>query len=186
MTDERRPSRDEVARAAGRTIPDVLAPGLRVLFCGINPSLYSGAVGHHFARPGNRFWKARHLSGFTDRVLSPFEDAELAQDGLGLTNLVGRSTVSAAELSAEELREGAVRLERNVRQIDPRVVAVLGIGAYRKAFARPKAELGRQPEVLAAARLWVLPNPSGVNAHYQIDALADAFAELRSATEPER
>jgi double-stranded uracil-DNA glycosylase len=151
-----------------------------VLFAGINPSLYSGAVGHHFARPGNRFWGALHDSGFTDRLVSPCEDRELLGYGLGVTNLVGRSTAAADQLTADELRGGAEVLERKVEAFAPAVVAVLGIGAYRVAFSRPRATVGQQAERMGEARLWVLPNPSGLNAHYQAADLAHAFAELRA------
>jgi TDG/mug DNA glycosylase family protein len=176
----RRPTRDEISAAEGAEIPDVIARGLAVLFCGINPSLYSGAVGHHFARPGNRFWRALLASGFTDRLVPPHEDRELLGYGLGVTNLVGRSTAAADELTADELRRGAETLERKVETFAPAVVAVLGIGAYRVAFFRPRATVGPQAERIGRARLWVLPNPSGLNAHYQAAALAGAFAELRA------
>jgi TDG/mug DNA glycosylase family protein len=178
--DPRRPTRDEISAAEGAEIPDVIARDLAVLFCGINPGLYSGAVGHHFARPGNRFWGALQASGFTDRLVSPHEDRELLAYGLGVTNLVGRSTAGADELTAEELRRGAEALERKVEAFAPAVVAVLGIGAYRVAFSRPRATVGPQAERIAGARLWVLPNPSGLNAHYQAAELAGAFAELRA------
>jgi TDG/mug DNA glycosylase family protein len=178
-----RPGKEELLAAKGRTIPDVLAPGLRVLFCGINPSLYSAAVGHHFARPGNRFWPALHRSGFTPRLLHPSEDAELLDYGLGLTNLVERATATAKELSNRDFREGGERLRRKVQAHAPRVLAVLGIGAFRLAFGRPKAGPGLQEESLAGTRLWVLPNPSGLNAHFQLPALAAAFRELRRALE---
>jgi TDG/mug DNA glycosylase family protein len=164
-------------------VPDVLEPGLRVVFCGINPGLYSAAVGHHFARPGNRFWKALHASGFTARLLTPDEERELLRDGLGITNLVERATAAASELTDEELRGGAPSFEGKVRRLRPRAVAVLGVTAYRAAFHRPKAELGRQQEPLANARVWVLPNPSGLNAHHQLDDLARRFAELRRAVD---
>src|SRR5687768_261010 len=143
---ERRPTKAEIAAAVGSTVPDVIARGLAVLFCGINPGLYSGAVGHHFARPGNRFWRALQASGFTDRLVSPHEDRELLGYGLGVTNLVGRSTAAANELTAEELRRGAEALECNVEEFAPRVVAVLGIGAYRVAYSRPRATVGPQAE----------------------------------------
>jgi len=176
-----RPTREQVAAADDRTIADVLASGLDVLFCGINPSRYSGAVGHHFARPGNRFWRALHGAGFTDRVLSPFEDAELPSFGLGLTNLVRRSTAAASDLRPGELLAGARSLRAKVRRYKPRAVAVLGLTAYRSGFARPKASLGEQPDGLAPARLWVLPNPSGLNAHHQLPDLIERFAELRAS-----
>ena len=164
-------------------MPDVIAPGLRVLFCGINPGLYSAAVGHHFARPGNRFWSTLHAAGFTDRLLSPSEERELLRTGLGITNVVARATASAGELSTAELVEGGRRLEVKVRRHRPRLLAVLGIGAYRTAFARPAAAVGLQPETIGPSRIWVLPNPSGLNAHYQRDELARMFRALRVAVE---
>src|ERR687892_1933906 len=142
----RRPTKQELAAAVSKRLPDVIAPGLQVLFCGINPGLYSGAVGHHFARPGNRFWKVLHRAGFTDRELSPYEERELLDVGIGITNLVNRTTASAADLDAAELRRGAPRLERKVRRYRPAVVAFAGMGAYRVAFRCPRAELGRQAE----------------------------------------
>lgn len=178
-----RPSRAQLAAAAGKTVPDVIAPGLRVLFCGINPGLYSAATGHHFARPGNRFWLALQRAGFTQRVLAPWEERLLLERGCGITNLVARATASAAELAPAELVAGRRRLAAKVRRHAPAIVAVLGVGAYRAAFAAPRAALGPQPEPLAAARVWVLPNPSGLNAHYQIDALVRLFAQLRRAAE---
>jgi TDG/mug DNA glycosylase family protein len=167
--------------AAGKTVPDVIAPGLRVLFCGINPGLYSGATGHHFARPGNRFWPALHGGGFTPRVLKPWEERELLAWGHGITNLVARATATAAELSKEEFVAGARRLARKVKRYQPEWVAVVGIGAYRAAFGRPKAVIGPQPERIGSARLWLLPQPSGLNANHQMPALAAAFGELRRA-----
>lgn len=149
-----------------------------MLFCGINPGLTSAATGHHFARPGNRFWPALHEAGFTSRRLAPAEQRLLLERGIGITNLVARATASAAELSAAELARGRRRLEAKVRRLAPRVVAVLGIGAYRTAFARPRAGLGPQPERLAGAALWVLPNPSGLNAHYTLRDLAALFRAL--------
>ena len=164
-------------------MPHVIAPGLRVLFCGINPGLYSAAVGHHFARPGNRFWSTLHAAGFTDRLLSPSEERELLRTGLGITNVVARATASAGELSAAELVEGGRRLEVKVRRHRPRFLAVLGISAYRTAFGRPAAAVGLQPETIGPSRIWVLPNPSGLNAHYQRDELARMFRALRVAVE---
>jgi TDG/mug DNA glycosylase family protein len=156
----------------------VIAPGLRVLFCGINPSLISAASGHHFARPGNRFWPALHEAGFSPRRLAPAEQRLLLESGIGLTNLVARPTATAAELTRAELDAGRRRLDAKVRRLSPRVVAVLGIGAYRQAFARPHALLGLQPERLGSAALWLLPNPSGLNAHYRLRDLVALFREL--------
>ncbi len=175
------PTRGQVAAAVGRTVPDVIASGLDVLFVGINPGLYSGAVGHHFARPGNRFWRTLAGAGLTERVLSPYDDGELVTFGLGITNLVERATARADLLRDDELRAGAVRLRAKVRRFGPRAVAVLGVTAYRIAFGRPPAGVGEQPEQLAAARLWVLPNPSGLNAHYQVPDLIAVFADLRAS-----
>jgi double-stranded uracil-DNA glycosylase len=176
-----RPTRAEVAAAAGRTIPDVIAPGLAVLFCGINPGLYSAATGHHFARPGNRFWPALHDAGFTDRRLHPSEQALLLEWGLGVTNLVDRATARADELTAAELRAGGRALGGKARRFRPEWVAVVGVTAYRTAFGRPQARTGEQPDRLGGARVWVLPNPSGLNAHHTPASLAEAFAELRAA-----
>ena len=176
-----RPTRAQIAAAENARIADVAAPGLAVLFCGINPGLYSGAVGHHFARPGNRFWPALHASGFTDRVLSPFEEDLLPSYGLGITNLVARATATADALGDDELRRGARTLRAKAGRLRPRFVAFLGFGAYRTAFGRPRATLGEQDHALGETRVWLLPNPSGLNAHYQLPDLARAFAELRAA-----
>jgi double-stranded uracil-DNA glycosylase len=176
----RRPTKSEVQAAAGRTVPDVIAPGLDVLFCGINPGLYSGATGFHFARPGNRFWPTLHGAGFTDRLLDPSEEHHLLDAGCGITNLVTRATATAAELANEELAGGRHELERKVQQYAPRWLAVLGIGAYRTAFGRRGAGIGEQVERLGSTGLWVLPNPSGLNANYQLPELIRLFGELRS------
>jgi TDG/mug DNA glycosylase family protein len=178
-----KPTREQVQAAEGKPLPDRIAPGLQGLFCGINPGLYSAAVGHHFARPGNRFWKALHGAGFTARELSPFEDRELLKLGYGLTNLIERATATAKELAPEEFVRGRQRLEAKVRRAQPRFIAVLGISAYRRALRRRKAGVGEQPETLSGARLWVLPNPSGLNAHYQLDDLVREYAALRAALE---
>ncbi|MEU6232487.1 G/U mismatch-specific DNA glycosylase [Kitasatospora sp. NPDC047058] len=164
-------------------MPDVAAPGLRVLFCGINPGLWSGATGHHFARPGNRFWPALHRSGFTPRLLRPDEQAELLGLGLGITNVAPRATAKADELTADELRAGGAALAERVLRLRPRVLAVLGIGAYRTAFGRRTAAVGPQPEGIGETEVWVLPNPSGLNAHYTPDGLAEEFRRLREAVE---
>jgi TDG/mug DNA glycosylase family protein len=166
-----------------RTVEDVIAPGLSVLFCGINPGLYTAWTGHHFAKPGNRFWPALHAAGFTDRVLAPSEERLLLERGYGVTNVVQRTTATAAELSSAELERGGVVLEEKVLRYAPRWLAVLGIGAYRAAFHRPRAALGPQPETIGETRLWVLPNPSGLNANYSLQALADLLRELRLAAE---
>lgn len=176
-----KPTRAELEQAEGKTVPDILAADLRILFCGINPGLYSGAVGHHFARPGNRFWPALYLSRLTPRRLEPFEERELLDYRLGITNLVPRATAAAAVLSAQELAEGGRRLLAKLEQYSPLALAVLGIGAYRQAFAQPQTVLGLQPRRLAGTPVWVLPNPSGLNAHYRLDELAELFAELDRA-----
>ncbi|GIE97031.1 G/U mismatch-specific DNA glycosylase [Paractinoplanes rishiriensis] len=177
----RKPTPAEVAAAAGRTIPDVLGPDLRVLFSGINPSLYSAATGHHFARPGNRFWPALHRAGFTDRLLHPSEQAVLPTAGLGITNVVARATARADELSPAELIDGGRILRALVDRWRPRFLAVLGVTAYRTAFGHPKARVGPQPDPIGDTPVWVLPNPSGLNASYQLDRLALEFARLREA-----
>jgi double-stranded uracil-DNA glycosylase len=176
-----RPTKQELQAAFGATIPDVIAPGLKVLFVGINPSLYSGATGHHFARPGNRFWPALHGSGFTDRVLHPSERRELLARGLGVTNLVARATTAATELTDAEIRTSARRLRAKIGRYRPGWVAFLGIGAYRIAFREKRAAVGRQERNIGGSGVWVLPNPSGLNAHYQLPELARLFAELREA-----
>ena len=176
----RRPIPAEIQAARGRTIRDVIRNDLDVLFCGINPGLYTAATGHHFARPGNRFWPALHDAGFTARRLHPWEQDELLEAGCGATNLVARATTTAAELDDGELRAGRRRLERKVRRYEPRVVAIVGIGAYRVAFDRPRATLGLQPDTIAGAAVWVLPNTSGLNANHQADHFAKLFEELRT------
>jgi len=157
----------------------VIAPDLRVLFCGINPGLYTAAVGHHFARPGNRFWPTLYAAGFTDRLLSPFDERELLKSGYGITNVVSRTTVSADLLTKEEIVAGGERLRAKVLRFRPRVLAVLELGAYRTAFNKPKAVVGRQENLMGATVLWVLPNPSGLNANYQATDLARLFRQLR-------
>jgi TDG/mug DNA glycosylase family protein len=174
-----RPSKDQLSAAVGKTISDLIAPNLQVLFCGINPSLYSAVVGHHFARPGNRFWPALHHSGFTPRLLHPSQEAELLRYGLGITNIYEHATATAAELSRQQIAAGGARLQARVLTYMPRVLAVLGISAYRTAFDRPEAKLGLQSDRLADTIVWVLPNPSGLNAHFQLPELAAVFRDLR-------
>jgi double-stranded uracil-DNA glycosylase len=183
MIEPHRPTRAELAAAYGRRVPDLIAPDLKVLFCGINQSLYSAATRHHFARPGNRFWPALHASGFTTRVLKPWEEHLLLDQGLGITNLVSRATAAADELEAGEFHRARQNLARKVRLYRPRCVAVLGIGAYRLALDSPHATAGKQPKRLGAAALWVLPNPSGLNANHQLADLAKAFRSVREFIE---
>ena len=176
-----RPTPADLVAARGKSIPDVIAPGLDVLFVGINPSLWSGAVGLHFARPGNRFWRALHEAGFTDRLLAPHEGSELLKRRIGVTNLVNRATASADELDIADYERGGRRIATKVRRYRPKNVAFVGMGAYRVAFGRPRAFGGRQEQRLAGADVWVLPNPSGRTAGYQMPALARAFRELRES-----
>lgn len=178
-----KPTQAQLAAAVGGTLKDLIAPHLKVLFCGINPGLYSAAIGHHFGRPGNRFWPALHTGGFTGRLLSPFEEQEVLKHGYGLTNLVSRATASAAELTDTELRAGGRRLLSKIERYHPRLVAFLGITSFRCAFRQPDAKLGRQSERLAGAIAWVLPSPSGLNAHHRPRDLARLFTELRLAIE---
>ena len=154
-----------------------------MLFCGINPGLYSAATGNHFARPGNRFWPALHAGGFTPRRLWPWEKDLLLAEGYGLTNLVARATASADELAPAEFVAGRKKLEQKLRRYRPRIVAFLGMGAYRHAFGSPRATLGEQPDRFEGARVWVLPSPSGLNANYQMDALVALLRELRKAAQ---
>lgn len=181
--DARSPRPDRAALEAARTrrVADVVAPDLAVLFCGINPGLYTAAVGHHFGRPGNRFWPALFASGFTPRRFAPGDQAALLGLGLGITNLVARTTATADELSPEEIVAGYATLARKLRRLQPRCIAFLGVTAYRVATRNPRASLGRQPAPLSGALVWVLPNPSGLNAHHQPDTLARLFRELRDA-----
>jgi TDG/mug DNA glycosylase family protein len=181
-----RPTKSDLGAARDRFLPDVLPPDgapLRVLISGINPGLYSGATGHHFARPGNRFWPALHLSGFTPRLLAPSEQDLLPSYGLGITNLARRTTARADELTAEELREGGLRLRALVGRHRPAYLAVAGVTAYRTAFGHPHAKIGPQDEGFGEARLWILPNPSGLNASWPLPKIAEEFARLREAAD---
>jgi TDG/mug DNA glycosylase family protein len=159
-------------------VPDLVGPDLLVLFCGINPGQRSGETGLHFARAGNRFWKLLQAGGFTERVLDPAEQSGLPALGVGITNLVERATVAASEISAQELRFGAGALEAKVSALGPRCVAVLGLQAYRTAFGRPKSTIGRQEERLGRSTLWLLPNPSGLQARYQLPEMTSFFRQL--------
>ncbi|MFG2409164.1 G/U mismatch-specific DNA glycosylase [Streptomyces brevispora] len=175
---------DELQAARDRTAPDVVVGGLRVLFCGINPSLMTAATGHHFAFPGNRFWPVLHLSGFTSRLLMPSEQSELLRYGLGITNVVARSTARADELSAEEFRAGGKILTAKVERLRPQWLAVVGITAYRTAFGERRAQIGPQERTIAGARVWALPNPSGLNAHWTAQSMAEEYGRLRMAVAP--
>jgi len=179
------PTRAELLAAGDRLLPDVIATGLDVVFCGINPGLYSAWSGHHFARPGNRFWPALFGAGFTPRLLAPSEQALLPSLGLGITNVMPRASARADELSRAELTAGAVRLTRLVAEYQPRVLAVLGVTAYRQAFAAPDAVVGRQAESIGSTVVWVLPNPSGLNAHYQLPALIEQFSRVLEVVRPQ-
>ena len=176
-----RPTKAELQAARNKTVPDVIAPGLDVLFCGINPGLYTAAIGHHFGKPGNRFWPALHRSGFTPTELSPYDEARLLDLGLGVTNVVMRTTATADELTDDEYRAGARALRRKVLRYKPRYLAVLGLGAYRVGFGIRKAAVGLQDETIGSTKVWLLPNPSGLNAHYQLPDLAREFRKLRNA-----
>ena len=179
VTSTRRPSSGDLTAARDTTIPDVVAPGLRVLFAGINPGLYSAATGYHFARPGNRFWPTLCAAGFTDRVLRPEEQRQLLPLGLGITNVVARATARADELTPAEIRAGARVLTAKVERLAPQWLAVVGITVYRTAFDHPGATTGRQEQTLGDTGLWVLPNPSGLNALWTTPRLAEAFGDLR-------
>ncbi len=178
-----KPTKAQLAEAVHLTVPDLIAPGLQVLFCGINPGLYTAAIGRHFGRPGNRFWPALYGAGFTPRQLLPWDQDELLALGIGITNMVERTTATAAELSPDEYVRGGARLARDVTRYAPRVVAFLGIGAYRSAFRRPKAALGLQAERIGTSALWVLPSPSGLNANHQLADLVALFGALRAWVE---
>jgi TDG/mug DNA glycosylase family protein len=178
-TSSGRPSKAALLAAQNKGIEDVIAPGLRVLFVGINPGLYTAWSGHHFARPGNRFWPTLHAAGFTARLLHPSEQRELLKDGYGITNLVNRASATADEVEPAEFVAGRKRLGAKVRKYRPKIVAFLGVGAYCHGFGLKKAVIGRQPERFEGAEVWVLPNPSGLNANYQLPQLAELFRALR-------
>lgn len=177
-----RPTAAELEAARAATVPDVIADGLDILFCGINPGLYSAHTGHHFARPGNRFWPALHRAGLTPRQLRPEEQHLLPRWGMGITNLVARATARADELTARELTAGGTTLRDKLTRHRPRLLAVLGVGAYRTAFAAPRARVGLQPGELADTPVWVLPNPSGLNAHWSLAAIATELDRMRRHT----
>ncbi|HWR88535.1 MAG TPA: G/U mismatch-specific DNA glycosylase, partial [Acidiferrobacterales bacterium] len=179
-----RPTPAELRAARNKRVPDVIAPRLKVLFVGINPGLYSAAVRHHFARPGNRFWPALQRAGLTPRLFSPYEERELLKHGLGITNIVNRASAAAAELGKRELASGGKRLTAKIARLRPRIVAFLGIDAYRSAFGAKRITVGPQPQRLGGAVVWVLPNPSGLNAHYQLTDFVLWFRRLRTEGHP--
>lgn len=179
---ETRPTPAQLEAARDVLIPDVIAPDLKVLFCGINPGLWSGAVSRHFARPGNRFWPALHASGFTPELFTSARQDELLALGLGISNVVDRTTARADELSVEEYREGARILTAKAAEYRPAWIAIVGITAYRTAFERRTAQIGPQDARIADSRVWALPNPSGLNARWTIPKLAEAFRAFRLAT----
>lgn len=181
---QRAPTREQLQAAYDQTVPDLVQPGLAVLLCGINPSLWSGVVGHHFANPSNRLWPTLHASGWTTKRLHPSQTEELLAAGLGITNLVPRATARADELTDDELRAGLPRLEQLAERVRPRWVALLGLTAYRVATGEPKAGVGPQERTIGGARVWLLPNPSGLNASWQLPRLAAAYGELRAAAGP--
>jgi double-stranded uracil-DNA glycosylase len=184
VTGPPRPTPADLDAARDRTIPDVIAAGLRVVFAGINPGLYSAATGYHFARPGNRFWPALHNSGFTGRLFRPDEQEQLLGLGLGITNVVARATARADELRPEEFVQGASILNEKIARLQPRWLAVVGVTAYRAAFGHRDATVGPQDAAIGDTRMWVLPNPSGLNAHWAAASLAGEFARLRAAASP--
>jgi len=175
---DHKPTKEDMMDAVNRTVPDLIDHDLKVLFCGINPGLYSGATGLHFAKPGNRFWKVLHQAGFTARQLQPWEEHELLESGYGITCFCRRTTARADELTAEEMVEGGKTLAKKIEKYRPRALAVLGLGAYRTAFNEPKARLGLQEKRMGDTEIWLLPNPSGLNAHYQIPDLVELFRGL--------
>jgi TDG/mug DNA glycosylase family protein len=181
--DKFKPTKEDLRDAVNRTTEDLIDYNLKVLFCGINPGIYSGATGFNFAKPGNRFWKTLHLAGFTERLLHPSEEGELLENGYGITSFCRRTTATAAELSSEEIIQGGKNLVSKIEEFTPQFLAVLGISAYRTAFNRPKAKLGLQKEIIGKTRLWLLPNPSGLNAHYQLSDLVKLYGELRQTVE---
>jgi TDG/mug DNA glycosylase family protein len=174
-----KPSKAQIVAARDKLVPDLVAKDLIVLFAGINPGLYTAAIGHHFGRPGNRFWPALHAGGFTPRLFSPFEAPLLLDMGYGITNVVERATARADELSDDELRAGGRRLEAKVRRWRPTVVAFVGFHPYRVVSGIKNAGVGLQEPLFGGSHAWVLPNPSGLNAHYLPAALGQLFGDLR-------
>lgn len=180
---QRKPTKQDLEEAKNKTVPDLVKSNLKVLFVGINPGLYTSAIGHHFGRPGNRFWPALFASGFTPRLFSPYESDKLLDLDLGITNMVKRTTLRADELSKQELLQGRKDLEQLVLRYKPKYICILGIGSYRTAFEKPKAQMGLQDETIGNTKIWVLTNPSGLNAHATPTKLKELFSDLRDAVE---
>ena len=178
-----KPTKQQLLASVNGTVPDVIAPNLKVLFVGINPGLYSAATRRHFARPGNRFWPALRDGGFTDGLMSPFDNEKLLARGYGITNIVRRATNAADELSKDEIIRGAKTLVRKIHKFQPHIVAILGVGSYRTAFKRPDAQIGRQEETIGDSIVWLLPNPSGLNAHFIPSKLAVIFRQLKAESD---
>ena len=178
-----KPTKEQIEKARDKTVPDIIAPSLKVLFCGINPGLYTAAVGHHFARPGNRFWPVLYFAGFTPRQLSPFEERELLNWGYGITNIVERASANATDLCRQELENGGRELVSKVLRFSPCILAVLGVGAYKASFNTPLSRPGLQQKRIGSTSIWVLPNTSGINANYQIEELVKMFKELKNFAE---
>ena len=179
----KKPSPIELKKAYGKTLPDVIGPRLKILFVGINPGLYTAAIGHHFGRPGNRFWPALHSSGLTEKQLSPYEERDLLKLRMGITNVVPWATTSAEELTKKDFIKGSRNLISKIKRYRPKVVAFLGMGAYRTAFSKPKAKLGQQLEKIGPSQIWVLPNPSGLNANYQPKDFKRLFSRIKRAVQ---
>lgn len=174
-----KPTKAQLMEARTKRVSDLIASDLNILFVGINPGLYTAAIGRHFGRPGNRFWPALYAGGFTPRLFSPFESSLLLDLNLGITNVVGRATARADELTDDEIRAGGKRLASKVKKYRPTVVAFVGIGPYRIISGIKGARVGLQKDPFGGSHAWVLPNPSGLNAHYQPAALAQLFGDLR-------
>jgi TDG/mug DNA glycosylase family protein len=181
-----KPKPADLEAAKKRRVPDVIASGLDVLFCGINPGLYTAWIGHHFGRPGNRFWPAMHAGGFTPILLPPYDEKRLLEWNLGITNMVARPTNLAAELTDGELLAGRTIIEQKVDRYQPHWLAMLGVTSFRIAFNQPKAMLGRQSLRLGRTNIWVLPNPSGLNAHHTPTRLAELFREFYHQVYPDK
>lgn len=180
-----RPTKQDLLAAANKTVPDIIGTNLKILFCGINPGLYTAAIGHHFGKPGNRFWQALYLTGFTPRLYSPFEDQKLLNLGFGITNLVSRSTATAAEISNQEFKTGGEILVDKIKKYQPLYTAFVGIGAYKLAFSKDKVKVGHQAGKIENTNVWVLPNTSGLNVNHRLTDFVELFNQLKKAADSE-